>query len=489
MNVENRTIFEGDNLHILRGLDSETIDLIYLDPPFNSNRTYEAPIGSEAAGAAFKDAWTLSDLDNAWHGELAEYEPGLYSAISASEFSHGKSMKAYLIMMGIRMLEMRRVLKPTGSIYLHCDPTASHYLKTMMDSVFGQQNFRNEIIWQRIQGAGKAAQHKAISYGTVTDQILFYAYGESKFDINSDLVPFSTEYLKKFKYKDSKGLYARRNPFRPPGLGARPNLCYEYKGFYPPHPSGWTVKLSTLQKMDQEGDLEFVNDKVYRKHRLKEGMPANNLWLDIPPALGNERTGYPTQKPLALLERIIKAGSDQGDIVLDPFCGCATTCIAAEKWQRNWIGIDLSPKAVELVKMRLERDLDLTEHEGLLGDKVIHRTDIPTRLVPDEPRQIHAETLFSLPSPAEQALSQVELRQYRSYKHTLFGIQEGKCNGCQEFFRFRNLTIDHIHPRSRGGTDDPDNLQLLCGACNSTKGDRTQEELIQSLREQGVLRE
>ena len=150
MNVENRTIFEGDNLDILRGFDSDTIDLIYLDPPFNSNKTYEAPIGSEAAGAAFKDAWTLSDLNNAWYGELAESEPGLYAAISAAEYAHGTSMKAYLIMMGIRMLELRRVLKPTGSIYLHCDPTASHYLKTMMDSIFGKNNFQNEIVWSKV---------------------------------------------------------------------------------------------------------------------------------------------------------------------------------------------------------------------------------------------------------------------------------------------------------------------------------------------------
>ena len=444
MNVENRTIFEGDNLHILRGIDSETIDLIYLDPPFNSNRTYEAPIGSAAAGAAFKDAWTLSDLDNAWHGELAEHEPALYSAISAAEFSHSKSMKAYLVMMGIRMLEMRRILKPAGSIYLHCDPTASHYLKTMMDAVFGRDNFRNEIVWQRIHGAGKAMQHKAISYGRSTDHILFYAYPNSKFDIESDLVPFSEDYIKKFKYKDKKGHYTRRNPFRPPGLGERPNLCYEYKGFYPPNPSGWTVALDTLKKIDEEGDLEFVNGKVYRKHRLKAGMPAGNLWLDIQPALGNERLGYPTQKPLALLERIIKASSNPGDIVLDPFCGCATTCIAAESLQRQWIGIDLSSKAVELVKMRLARDLGMTENTGLLGDKVIHRTGIPTRLVPDEPRQIHAATLFSVQDSEGMVLSEVELRQYRTYKHTLFGLQEGKCNGCEVLFPFRNMTIDHI---------------------------------------------
>ena len=149
MNVENRTIFEGDNLHVLRGLDTDTIDLIYLDPPFNSNRTFEAATESEAAGAAFKDSWTLNDLDSAWHGELAEKAPELYHTISATEFSHGKSMKAYLIMMGIRMLEMYRILKPTGTIYLHCDDNASHYLKIMMDGIFGRDNFRNEIVWQR----------------------------------------------------------------------------------------------------------------------------------------------------------------------------------------------------------------------------------------------------------------------------------------------------------------------------------------------------
>jgi hypothetical protein len=222
-----------------------------------------------------------------------------------------------------------------------------------------------------------------------------------------------------------------------------------------------------------------------------KGVPLKSIWTDIN-RVGNtsvERTGYPTQKPLALLERIIKASSNPGDIVLDPFCGCATTCIAAESLQRQWIGIDLSPKAVELVIMRLERDLSMTEDTGLLGDKVIHRTDIPVRLVPDEPRQIHAATLFRLEDSEVMALSQVELRQYKTYKHTLFGLQEGKCNGCEVLFPFRNMTIDHIIPRSRGGSDAPDNLQLLCGACNSTKSNRTQDELIQSLRDQGVIRE
>ena len=435
MNVENRTIFEGDNLHILRGLDSETIDLIYLDPPFNSNKTYEAPIGSEAAGAAFKDAWTLSDLDNAWHGELAEHEPALYSAISAAEFSHSKGMKAYLIMMGIRMLEMRRVLKPTGSIYLHCDPTAGHYLKTMLDAVFGVGNFRNEIAWC-YRGAGYPKK----DFGKRHDSIFRYSKGP--------------EYT--FNLDDVREEYAEATKAR-------------FKHY--------------IGNKRKSGDFGIQKLNPLGKH------PDD--WWQVQPIApsAKERLGYPTQKPLALLDRIIKASSNRGDIVLDPFCGCATTCIAAERLQRQWIGIDLSPKAVELVKLRLERDLDLTEQKGLLGDKVIHRTDIPTRLVPDEPRQIHAATLFGTQSEIERVLSEVELRQYRSYKHTLFGLQEGKCNGCEVLFPFRNMTIDHIIPRSRGGTDDPDNLQLLCAACNSTKSNRTQEELIQSLREQGVLRE
>ena len=435
MNVENRTIFEGDNLHILRGLDSETVDLIYLDPPFNSNRTYEAPIGSEAAGAAFKDAWTLSDLDNAWHGELAEHEPALYSAISAAEFSHSKGMKAYLIMMGIRMLEMKRVLKPTGSIYLHCDPTASHYLKTLMDAVFGVGNFRNEIAWC-YRGAGYPKK----DFGKRHDSIFRYSKG-SEYTFNLDDVREEYAEATKARFKHYIGNKRKSGDFG-------------------------------IQKLNPLG-----------KH------PDD--WWQIQPIApsAKERLGYPTQKPLALLDKIIKASSSRGDIVLDPFCGCATTCIAAERLQRQWIGIDLSPKAVELVKLRLERDLDLTEYEGLLGDKVVHRTDIPVREVPDEPRQIHAVTLFGTQSEIERVLSEVELRQYRSYKHTLFGVQEGKCNGCEVLFPFRNMTIDHIVPRSRGGTDDPDNLQLLCAACNSTKGNRTQGELITSLREQGVLRD
>ena len=173
-NFSHQTIWTGDNLDIMRGMNSECVDLIYLDPPFNSNRNYAAPIGSEAAGAAFKDTWTLSDVDEAWHGEIADREPAIYGIVDAAGQSHGKAMKSYLIMMAVRLLEMRRVLKDTGSIYLHCDPTASHYLKLLMDAVFGAGNFRNEISWKRRHGFSSAV-HQSVRFGVCTDIILFYA--------------------------------------------------------------------------------------------------------------------------------------------------------------------------------------------------------------------------------------------------------------------------------------------------------------------------
>ena len=149
MNWKDKTIFIGDNLHVMRGMNSDSVDLIYLDPPFNSNRNYAAPIGSQAAGAAFKDTWTLNDIDIAEHGELAEGAPSLHTVIQAARETHGKGMQSYLIMMSTRLLEMERILKDTGSIYLHCDPTASHYLKLVMDAVFGRDNFQNEVVWKR----------------------------------------------------------------------------------------------------------------------------------------------------------------------------------------------------------------------------------------------------------------------------------------------------------------------------------------------------
>ena len=423
MNVQNRTIFSNDNLAILRGIDTDSVDLIYLDPPFNSNRNYAAPIGSEAAGAAFKDTWTLSDVDNAWHGEIADREPALYQAIYAAELTHGKGMKSYLIMMAVRLLEMKRVLKKSGSIYLHCDATASHYLKMLMDSVFGKDNFRNEIVWnyEKWTNAARYFQrnHDIVLMYSLTDTYTFNKqYGE--------LTERQRQLIRAgYNTGSSSGkkivrIYDRKNP------NVQTKLPI------------WTEEGRAIYDVS-----------------MPKGKALNDVWkIAALNGQAKERLGYPTQKPINLLERIIKASSNPGDVVLDPFCGCATTCVAAERLQRHWIGIDISPKAVDLVRMRLENEI------GILGN-VIHRTDIPKR--------------------------SEKLPNYRTHKHTLFGKQEGLCNGCGTQFPFRNMTVDPIVPRSHGGTDRADNLQLLCGACNSTKGQGTQAELIARLKVQGVL--
>ena len=447
-NIPNRTIFEGDNLDVMRGINDDCIDLIYLDPPFNSNRDYAAPIGSKAAGAAFKDTWDLTDVDEAWHNQIAETDLALYKIIDASQHSHGSGMKSYLIMMAVRLIEMRRILKPTGSIYLHCDGTASHYLKALVDAVFGRRNFRNEITWKRTSSHNDALRN----YSSIRDNLLFYTKSD-QFTFQTQHTPYSEEHIaNSYRYVDENNRRYTTRDLRSPS--PRPNLTYDYKG-YKPHSNGWSVSLDRMKQLDAEGRLHFPKSKDGRirlKRYLDEmpGVPAANIWDDIRPvqSQAQERLGYPTQKPLALLERIIKASSNEGDVVLDPFCGCATTCIAAERLDRQWIGIDLSPLAVKLVEQRARNEL------GLMGGiQAISRTDIPKRTDREPP-----------PSLSES-------------KVTLYGTQGGNCNGCDTHFLPQHLTVDHIIATSKGGTSHLDNLQLLCPHCNSLKGNRPMEYL------------
>ena len=439
-NWKNRTMWTGDNLDVMRGMNSESVDLIYLDPPFNSNRDYAAPIGSEAAGAKFKDTWTLDDVDEAWHGEVAERDPPLYSIIDAAGLAHGTSMKSYLIMMAVRLLEMRRILRPTGSIYLHCDSTAGHYLKTLMDAVFGSKMFRSEIIWNRTTNTG-SSKARARRFPTDHDSILFYAKDAEKVKFFAQFRPYSKKYIRHYYIHDDgdgRGLYQLQ--------------------------ALKTVSEARLEKLRSEGRLvqgrgRYPRFKDYL--RDKPGVMVNSIWADIEPVnpASREKTSYPTQKPLALLDRIIHASSNKGDMILDPFAGCATACVAADKLNRQWIGIDISEKAVELVNRRLRDALGDLYHSRL----VTSRTDVPQRT-----------DLGDLPN-------------YRTHKHQLFGKQEGSCGGCRTLFPFRNFTIDHKIPKSRGGSDHIDNLQLLCGACNSTKGDRDQAYLISKLKSDGII--
>ena len=408
-NVNPKTIFTGDNLPIMRGMNSESVDLIYLDPPFNSKANYAAPIGSEAAGAEFKDTWTLNDVDVAWLDLIETKHPALNRVIHAAMTNSDKS---YLIYMAVRLLEMKRVLKDTGSIYLHCDPTMSHYLKLVMDAVFGKGNFRNEIAWGKYIGRKNNARKK---FGTQQDIILYYANPSAIFSPQYE--PLSESARKEYRHKDKNGRlyrYARR------GKG------YESAG---------------------------GNRRIYLDEN--KGNAIGTLWVSKDLQLGQsskERTGYPTQKPLALLDRIIKASSNEGEVVFDPFCGCATTLVAADRLQRDWIGVDISAKAAELVVERISDD------QGMFED-IIARNDIPNRTdLGNIPRYNAPEN-----------------------KNQLYGEQGGDCNGCGEHFQTQHLEIDHIIAESVGGTDHIENLQLLCGHCNRIKGNRGQEYLISRL--------
>lgn len=262
--------------------------------------------------------------------------------------------------MAIRLIECHRILKNTGSIYLHCDSTMSHYLKLAMDCIFGEKNFRNEIVWQRNDQRGKGSQHGNKKFGANTDTILFYTK-TNHFDLINTVGLTEEESIEKFNKVDGNGrrYYTGIPFFCSKSMGARPNLCYEWRGFKNPYPSGWRLSKERLEEEYQKGNVVIKKGSLERRKYMEdyEGKPIDNNWIDIPRIGRKEYVGYPTQKPLALLERIIKASSKEGDVVLDPFCGCATTCVASEKLNRRWIGIDISVKAYDLVKERIEKEV------------------------------------------------------------------------------------------------------------------------------------
>ena len=388
--ITRNALFYGDNLPILRRyIDNESVDLIYLDPPFNSNRSYnvlfkdESGQESEAQITAFEDTWHWTAHTEEVYYDLATLgDPPISSMIGALRESIGTNqMMAYLVMMAARLVELHRVLKPTGSLYLHCDPTASHYLKLLLDAIFGPEHFHNEVIWKRTHAHGSAKR-----WGDVHDILLFYTKTH-KYTWCRVLQDYDASYVEgKYRFHDKRGQYRLVVLTAPGTTGGASGKSW--RG-YNPTVAGrhWAVPRRALADLEARGadiptDLQAQLDLLYEhdfiripkkkdgsfgvpesKLYLRAGQPLQDLIHDIPPinSQARERLGYPTQKPVALLERIIRASSNPGDVVLDPFCGCGTTIAGAQQLDRRWIGSDITHLSIALQKYRLKDSFELVE--------------------------------------------------------------------------------------------------------------------------------
>lgn len=356
--ITTNTLFYGDNLAIMREyIPDESVDLVYLDPPFNSNRNYnvlfrdESGKYSEAQIEAFEDTWHWSEAaEETYHELVTEASDEVSKAIAAlRELIGTNQVMAYLVMMAARLVELHRVLKPDGSLYLHCDPTSSHYLKIVLDAIFGPTSFRNEIIWKRTRAHN---DRKISRFGAIHDTILYY----SKSDARTFNVMYSPRDANAPKthdlYKHTDGKLYRKGDCRAPG-GRGPR--YEWNG----HVHNWRFTEELAKQLEAEGKIVYSRSgmpRVLRPVDPDRGSPLQDVWTDIdaPNSGSGETLGYPTQKPLSLLERIVNASSNPGDVVLDPFCGCGTAIAAAQKLERRWVGIDITHLSVALQKYRLQ---------------------------------------------------------------------------------------------------------------------------------------
>lgn len=358
-------LYFGDNLAVMREyIADHSVDFVYLDPPFNSNRDYnllfKTPKGQQADAQimAFEDTW---HWDKQAEREFAEilHQPNTQAAEvmqALRSFLGENDLMAYLVMMANRLLELHRVLKPTGSLYLHCDPAASHYLKIVLDAVFGKYSYRTEISWKRSSAHSDAKQGRK-QYGNIRDVIFFYTKSE-QWTWNWLYTPYNEEYLNDFyRYIEPEtGRRYRLGDLTGPGGADKGNPAYEVMGVT----RHWRYSKDKMQKLIAEGRIIQTapgNVPQYKRYMDEmPGIPLQNDWNDISPigARAKERLGYPTQKPLALLERIVQASSHAGDVVLDPFCGCGTAVHAAHKLNRQWIGIDITHLAIAVIEARLK---------------------------------------------------------------------------------------------------------------------------------------
>ena len=423
-NFRNRTLFHGDNLDFLRAMNSESVHLIATDPPFNKGRDFHATPDSLAAGARFQDRWSWADdVEGEWIDQIQDDWPAVWQVIDAARATWGDDMAAFLCFMGVRLIEMRRVLRDDGSLYLHCDPTASHYLKALLDAVFGRRNFKNEIVWCYEIG-GRSKQQ----FGRKHDVILYVVRGATA-GFNADAV---------------------RVPRRQTHMKVETDA------------SGRTWQIKT----------DARTGKIY-KYPFDAGALCPDWWTGIQQLnrSDKQRLGYPTQKPLALYERIIAASSNPGDIVLDPFCGCATTPIAAERLGRQWVGMDIWDGAHDIVLRRLQDEGLATP--GTASDRlftfgdVTYATDPPVRSDDGGEAVPFLQVTERYAEPNGPRMTRAEMLEFLLAQHG------SRCQGCDRTFDdARYLELDHNTPRSDGGMNHITNRVLLCGPCNRLKSNQ-----------------
>ena len=434
LNVPNRTLFHGDNLDFLRGMNSGTVNLIATDPPFNKNKDFHATPDSLAKDARFVDRWSWDrDVHEEWVDAIKDDWFGVWQAIENGRVNHSPGMAAFLCWLGIRLIEMRRVLADNGSIYLHIDHTAHAYTKALMDAIFGRRNFQNELVWCYEDVGGRATSYFKHKHDTI---LAYRKTREPVFNIQRKGLSEST--IKRYaKYFDSNGQITYRSL-----QSSNPGVFRKLKGI--------------------PDDL----DRVWLD--INEGSPLNDWWADISAIKKGfaEASGFPTQKPLALYERIIKASSNPGDMVLDPFCGCATTPVAAERLGRQWIGMDIWDGAIDVVRKRMSdnRQLIADSNPQITYTTIPpERTDDPddTLAVPDLELRVQR-----VKEPWER-LSHAEMRDILAAAQA-----QGDnvvCAGCGIALPVRYMQLDHREPRKDGGENVITNRILLCAPCNNTK--------------------
>ena len=398
-----KILYIGDNLPIMMGMESDMVDLIYTDPPFNTNTFRKG----KTEAHSFNDTWSDVQVDYAHALNLKFQYPEMWQVIVLAKKMHSRAMHSYLAFMAPRLVQMHRLLKPTGSLYLHCDPNANYYLRLLLDCVFGRKNYRNEIVWH-YTGGGRSKKY----FSRKHDTIFAYAKNKNRFIFNIDAI--------RVPYKETSG-------FAKSGIVAKSGKRYM------PDP---------------------------------KGTPVDNVW-DIPiiNPMSKERTGYDSQKPLVLVDRIIKASSNEGDLVMDPFCGCATACVAAAGLNRRWIGIDENTDAPQILRDRLAENYYTYDFE----------TNAPADAKAQKPIRLPTRKVTGYKKITKQK-AKLNLLQadYKRHGYT-------SCKGCLRKLDEKDLTIDHILARDNGGLDELENLQLLCTSCNSKKGNKDMKFLYHIL--------